>query len=605
MFIVLIFLSFLFLLLIVYSKTDGFRESLLKAALLFGGLVGISTEILGYFKLIKPDIVEFLWGFFAFGLFVFIVKKIEIKKLKKPDIKDLDGFSKILLYVITFYLLAGFVEGLLIPPNNFDSINYHLPRVMNWIQQASVDHYPTSIIPQLILQPWSEYLNMHSVLLSGGDFFINFFQWFATILILAGVSLIAKTLGADKKAQILACFITITLPMAIAQMMGGDNDVYIVLWCVVAVYFIIKFVILNKLEATYVALSLGLATFTKGTAYMYLCPFVLWFAIVAVKKLRWQSIKPFILMIIAYLVLNTPLFIRNYRVFDHILGPQEQMKAVYYNRKPTIPVFIVNIAKNASLHFFTPSRRANAILVKGITKSAKALGVDVNDKRINHAETFFNSDYIAYETRHIPGNPLHLILYILCGSVVFIRFRRDKNLFLYTLSVFGGIIIFSSILSWQPWMSRHHIPFFVLSSVFSAIVLEKLNRKIMIFIISILFLYSLPQLLYSKKIQFAFEHPSRVDQLFYDNPTAIEGTKKVVAEIKRINCHQIAFYGNEWQSYPVRAILKSEIGQFEIKNVNFYPDGTQSLYEEGYLEGFNPCYYVYFKQFRRWQSGQE
>lgn len=34
------------------------------------------------------------------------------------------------------------------PPNNIDSVSYHLPRQVFWMQQGSVENYPTSSLRQ-------------------------------------------------------------------------------------------------------------------------------------------------------------------------------------------------------------------------------------------------------------------------------------------------------------------------------------------------------------------------------------------------------------------------------------------------------------------------
>jgi hypothetical protein len=48
------------------------------------------------------------------------------------------------------------VLALITPPNMYDSMTYHMSRVVHWIQNGSLAHYPTSIGRQLFLPPGAE-----------------------------------------------------------------------------------------------------------------------------------------------------------------------------------------------------------------------------------------------------------------------------------------------------------------------------------------------------------------------------------------------------------------------------------------------------------------
>ena len=54
-------------------------------------------------------------------------------------------------------VMAG-LTAIVAPPNTYDSMTYHLPRVMHWIQNQSVAHYPTHIPRQLHFPPGAEFI---------------------------------------------------------------------------------------------------------------------------------------------------------------------------------------------------------------------------------------------------------------------------------------------------------------------------------------------------------------------------------------------------------------------------------------------------------------
>jgi len=87
----------------------------------------------------------------------------------------------------------------LAPPNSWDSMVYHMGRVVHWIENRNVDHYPTNITRQLISAPWAEYAIAQLQILSGGDHFANLVEWFALLGCVVAATDIAGRLGVTRQ----------------------------------------------------------------------------------------------------------------------------------------------------------------------------------------------------------------------------------------------------------------------------------------------------------------------------------------------------------------------------------------------------------------------
>ena len=212
MLVVMPLLSFALIMLCLATRGNGYRQASLGAAIRIGLLLTTATELLSLFSAITYFSLAVFWGgVTCLALLCFFPGWANLKG-RKPRLENPGMISGIGAVLATTLLIA-----LVAPPNNWDSMTYHMARVVHWIQNRSVAHYPTHITRQLYSAPWAEYAIMHLQILSGGDRFANLVQWCALCGSTVGASLIAKEFGASGRVQVLAAVITATIPMGILQ----------------------------------------------------------------------------------------------------------------------------------------------------------------------------------------------------------------------------------------------------------------------------------------------------------------------------------------------------------------------------------------------------
>ena len=187
------------------KNKKSMRELFLWSCISFGFFIVFTTEFLSFFGLINRLsificwIILFLFAYLKFGsLLKIYFYNISLKKKYT--------FDTIFLYKlsISLILILTFLTALIYPPNTPDSLSYHMPRVMHWIQNNNVEFYPTSITRQLFISPFSEYVILHLQLLIDGDYLANYVQWLSMIGSVIGVSLITKEFGGNNKSQLLS-----------------------------------------------------------------------------------------------------------------------------------------------------------------------------------------------------------------------------------------------------------------------------------------------------------------------------------------------------------------------------------------------------------------
>lgn len=438
------------------ARGCDYRQAFLGAAVCFGLLLTTATELLSLFSAITCFSLAAFWGGVTLLGLLCLSLVWSRQIVRKPRFDNLG-----LLAGIGTVLAVTLLIALVSPPNNVDSMTYHMARVVHWIQNKSVAHYPTHITRQLYSAPWAEYAIMHLQILSVGDRFANLVQWFAMCGSIVAASLIVREFGASGRIQAFASVITATIPMGILQASSTQNDLVVAFWLACFVYF---GMLLSRTPAMPAALacgaSLGLAFLTKGTAYIFAAPFLAWLFLAGLKKNGYTFLKPLMVISVIAVTLNSGHYWRNYALWGNPLATDDGKLT---NDRITFQVTVSNLTRNVASHTWTPFESVSLLQFQGVALVHELLGTNINDPATSLTETFAPGRMSRDED--YAGNGLHMLLALLSiGVLTARRSSVPRPQFYYALSLCGGFLLFCVLLKWQPWGTRLQLPLFVLAA---------------------------------------------------------------------------------------------------------------------------------------------
>ncbi len=467
------------------------REKVLWFLIIFASVLVISTEILSYFNLLERKIIISMWILiFLFGFLFYFKTLLKKKVFKLGNYYSLNIENFFLIISIILIVLLTFLISLTYPPNTPDGLSYHMPRVMQWIQNKNVNFYPTSDTRQLYLGPFSGFVIMHFMFLVNSDFLSNLVQWFAMVFCIMNVSLITKKLGGNLNTQLISALFCATIPMGILQSTGTQTDYVVSLWILSIVFFLISYLIDNKKKNVLgFAISLSLAILTKQTAYFFALPFCIWLFIYILKS-KPKHFKYLFFIPLIILIINFGHYTRTYKTFGNPISSDNLgVKSEIIN----LQSISSNIVRNISLNMSVPNAKINETTRNLVKKFHSFFKIDPNDKR-----TTIRKYYIYFSLKEkLASNTLHFLILILCITLFLLKKNfYQKKISYYFISLLAGFILFSALLKWQPYGNRLLLPIFVLSSPLVGLILSKFKNKFFLIIIPlIMFLYCLPYLL--------------------------------------------------------------------------------------------------------------
>ncbi|MBN1267929.1 MAG: hypothetical protein JXA25_20725 [Anaerolineales bacterium] len=486
------------------EENGGWRAGVLSAIILWFAVIWLSTEVLSAFTILTQFTVLGVW---IVSLAAVLYRCWTISA-RHPQLR-LRGYSLsfkklfpagILIFCI---FLISFAVAVIAPPNNNDSISYHLPRVLHWIQNRSVDFYPTVIARQLFMPPLAEYGLLQMVILGESDASLGLLQWICFAGAVLGVSLSSRWLGVGKRGQWMAALFAATLPMAILQSTSTQNDLVAAFFAIALLERILRVLSQKRIEPVsilWISLITALGMYTKGTFAAFCIPFLV---MLGIFTLRREGLRKAFILASSVLLLTTlvsaPLWIRNTMAYGCFLGPEvylSSQQGLFY--KPL--VLLSNLIKNFSFHLSTPVGTLN-LFFKGVyVRIHELIGINLETTSLHQGNGNFS--FSAFSNHEdLAGNPVHFLFFLVVSTWIILRGWKKLSGIQKTFAAFWALswLFFSFLFPWQPWGSRLQLSLFILGAPLVAIPFDGPAFKRRDYTAAVgLFLLALPWLLFNK-----------------------------------------------------------------------------------------------------------
>ncbi len=460
--------------------------------------------------------------------------------------------------------LVGLV-ALVAAPNNWDSMTYHLMRVEQWVRLGGVAHYATHYEPQVYQPPGAEMLVAQGRVLTGGDRYTAAVQWVAFAASLPLASLAAARLGAGRLGQVLAALLVATMPMALMQASSTQNDLVLALWLLVAATFALaidedaeKRLLLTR--TLFAAAALALAVLTKGTALVFGLPVsaLLAWAVVRRAGLRRAAFLAVAALAIV-LAVNAGQWQRNHQTYGSYVsagsGPN-----LYTNDAIGPATLVSNLARNASNHLDMPVGAVNRATQGAIRDGLGLLGIDPDDPATTFTgQTFKVGPFGPHEDHAGNFALLALSLWAVISVVAFGAWRSRRRV-AWALMLLAQVVLFCTLLKWQNWHARLHLPMFVLAAPLVAACLAELKRRGVAYAVAAALLLATPLYVfynYTRPLVGARSvlTTDRASQYFLPRPNIETAYRSLGGEIQRRGVKRLAVVApiDQWE-YPIYAL---------------------------------------------------
>jgi hypothetical protein len=320
----------------------GFAKSLIVVPVVWGISVWSLTEGLSFTHSLTPQAISVFWLISVVALIIaaarFQVFQYIIGEIRAcwQVFHSLTFSFRLLGYVIAAIWLTALILAIASPPNNWDSMTYHLPRVMNWIQNGSVEYYTTYNARQVVQPPLSSYATLQSIITTRQDYLVNLVQWVAGAWSLVVIGAIAKQLKASNEIAMLAAFFAATIPIGIAESTTTQNDWLMSLWVLLMAYLWLSYSA-ERFSFRFVVLASGGLLFCAGATKQLSVIFAgVFFAAllvsIFVRRGFWHGVVAAATGTIGAALAIAPQFVRNYLSFGSFLGDPQILEILAANR---------------------------------------------------------------------------------------------------------------------------------------------------------------------------------------------------------------------------------------------------------------------------------
>ena len=502
MYILLILLAFILLAFSFYglginSYKNGFlfdlRLSIIKAFIGIAFFSYLTSELLSIFNVFSFNFVLISWLLIN-GIIIYLnTEKIKLNVLSifSQKVKISKKERRILFFIFFLIILPLLLLAIFIPPNNWDSMAYHIPRVEHWIQNKNIYPYPTNIVRQVLTSPLSEYMIANFQILTGTDDFSNLVQFASFIFILFSSTLIFSVLKINYKGQLFLLLALLSLPMMLFQATTTQTDL-------LASFFFLSFILFGlliiqsddnfKTNFIFLASSLTLGILTKYHIAIFAAPIIFYLLYNLIKKKNNKNIIfATLISCLAIAIILVPLFARNIYFFGSITGKDLfDENATIINSTISIQNMLSNNFKHIVDFISIPINGYNNLLFSLNHTLHNIIGISENSLGNNWAgEPFTVNNYLNEDTA---GSIIHAALIIISLFLVFKSKHKTKLLLLFAYC-FIAFSLYGLLFRFTPFDIRLLLPVLLFMIIITTyIIYTSITSKFIINALMFLFL---------------------------------------------------------------------------------------------------------------------
>lgn len=482
--------AMLLLFLIFYSRKTEKVEAYIYAIIIWTLLLFGITEILSVFRAVAIGSLWLAWGILDSILFIICLKghMFKCKIIKVREIPKSMICLAVFLAVILFFAVKTI-------PYNWDSIVYHLGRIVHWHQNQSVAHYATNSSRQVACPVLSELINLNIyTMLNGNDYFLNLLQCFSYFTNGWLVYHIARKLGCTYKYCILACILFFSMPIAFAEALTTQTDNFSAMYVLMVVYLLLDFcdvkknLIYNRVSAVKVimmGLGVSFGYLAKPSVGIGLVVFALWLLLISV--IRRDSIMVILkLMVTAVpgmIIVMIPESYRNLLTYHALIASGASTGQLIGSLH--LRFLAVSFLKNFTFNMPSVWLYDSASLInKFVRKFAVWLDIDINNAVISGSSREFVVHDAQTYGHDTAVNPLIVWLFIITVVMLLMmcyRIKKERLISVkagYYLSSALAFLVFCTVLKWSPWRSRYMIVYLALLCPAIVLVIEWFMRNL-------------------------------------------------------------------------------------------------------------------------------
>lgn len=585
------------------ARGRPWRNGLLEASIIWGAACALITEGLGTLGQLNGLWVGLCWLVLcvaagSIGLHKLLVDRIGYK-LAAGVALDLRPGGWACLALVLLLGAAEAVVAVVAPPNTWDSMTYHLSRVMHWIEDGSLANYPTHIPRQLHAPPWAEFAIANLQMLSGGDRFANMVQLISMICAICGVTLIAAEFRANRQVQVLAALIAVTVPEGLLQATGTQNNYSEALWLVCVALLTLR---IETRQSNWYPLvlsgfaALALSLLTKGTGYVFATPFLVWMVATAAWRYRRRSLAALTAGASLILVLNLGAWIRNYSLYGNPLGPPDEGAPAlsYTNESFSLATTTSNILRNIGIESAVPNDGLDRALEEGIVAVHHWIGISVDDPSTTWQGTTFHVTYALHED--VASSPVHMLLVLIClpAAALLRRLPGRRTIVAYVGAIAAAFLLFCTIFRWQPYHVRLTLPLMLLCAPVIALVASRLPRLIQVSIVVLLLILAVPSILLNQSRPLVgplgIFTVDRTQQYFVNRPGLAASYAQATSSLVAAGCRRVGLISgpDDWE-YPLWVLMADQRSlSIRIWHVDVTNE-TAPLQQPGKLETESSC----------------